>query len=510
MTTAQWRRRIEELVEKIRAETPAFADDSEEAKAARRAKAAKDFFFFAETYLPHYYTYPSAPMHRITIKALGTPGLKAFSLPRDFGKTLNMTQAYPLWKALNKTIHFAVIIGKSKDDAVDLLLPVKLECEANERLRQDYGELRGSRWEFNDFTLKTGIRFLGLGRGQQIRGRRWRQYRPDYIVADDIEDEVLARNPKRVKELLQWFLSTVVPAADKNGTIVWVGTLLAKKSALAQLLDPQADLTGEGVPIDATRMQFSATRKDGKAAWPERWPLYALEARRLQMGTPAYMKEFEGKISDAGSLFQREWFRDYTSLPRGLIIVIINDPAVGRRPENCYQATIALGLDREKMDYYVLHARLRREPIRTMLERQFDLYIEYNRNYMVLYVGFEANGFQVVLHDVWETLIQERKIRPPVKEIYNRVSKEIRVEGLVPLAEGGHIYVRRGHSDQNLLLDQLEFWGQMEKDGPDVLEMAVSLLKGVQTRFDYESVGRRSMAFAHEDDEGYGYRRHVW
>jgi hypothetical protein len=508
VSAGEYRQRIERLLEWIRAETPPFIQDSETAKADRLKSGEADFFWFCKTYFPHYFTHEFAEMHRQVIPILGEPGLKVISWPRGFAKTVIITQFYPLWKALHKKIHFALIIGKSKDDAKDLLLPIKLECEANERLKQDFGELVGSNWEDNDFTLKMGPRFLGVGRGQQIRGRRWRQYRPDYIDLDDIEDDVLAENPKRVKQLLRWFFESVIPAAYKRATIVWSGTLLAKKSALARLLDPQADLTGEGIPIEAVRMKFAATQADGSSAWPEYWPIYALEAKRRQMGTAAYMKEFECRVSDEESLFQREWFRNFEKRPEKPVVVIYNDPAISRTPKSSMQATVAMGVDLKTMDYYVLHARLRRESYDRMLDGVFDLYFDLGRSYTVLCVAFEANGFQVVLESVYEEKCRKRKIRLPLRKVIHTDDKDIRVQGLVPIAEGGHIWVQRGHSDQNLLLDQFEFYGQMEKDGPDACEAAVKLLKGISTRYEYESVGRR-MGLKQEEEE-YAHSRFSW
>ena len=48
----------------------------------------------------------------------------------------------------------------------------------------------------------------------------------------------MVRNDERVKHLLKWVKEAVVPSLDpKHGILDWVGTLLAKKSALAQIME---------------------------------------------------------------------------------------------------------------------------------------------------------------------------------------------------------------------------------------------------------------------------------
>jgi predicted phage terminase large subunit-like protein len=67
--------------------------------------------------------------------------------------------------------------------------------------------------------------------------------------------------------------------------------------------------------------------------------------------------------------------------------------------------------------------------------------------------------------------------------VTHRIAKETRVAGLSPLLERGKIRFIRGHSDQELLVEQLLFFPSrtLHDDGPDALEGAVTLTQKVPT-----------------------------
>jgi len=71
----------------------------------------------------------------------------------------------------------------------------------------------------------------------------------------------------------------------------------------------------------------------------------------------------------------------------------------------------------------------------------------------------------------------------PLKGVTHRIAKETRVAGLSPLLERGKIRFIRGHSDQELLVEQLLFFPSrtLHDDGPDALEGAVTLTQNMPT-----------------------------
>jgi hypothetical protein len=229
---------------------------SVETKAERERRVSslqKDYAAFCEYYFPHFLTLKdkttgeplrlihNAPFHNAAArKVKGTPNLKAvFKWPRGHAKSTHFDVFLPLWLMFQpkKLINFMVVVGKSDDSATRLLGDVQAELEYNDRLKKDFGEQKtlGS-WTEGEFVCKNGVKFLSCGRGQSPRGLREREARPDYIVIDDLDDDELCRNEKRVRELTDWVKEALFGSLDVGrGRFIMVGNLISKTSVLANL-----------------------------------------------------------------------------------------------------------------------------------------------------------------------------------------------------------------------------------------------------------------------------------
>ena len=51
----------------------------------------------------------------------------------------------------------------------------------------------------HDFTTLNDIRVKARGRGQRLRGLKHKQWRPDLVILDDLENDVNVRNPEIVR-----------------------------------------------------------------------------------------------------------------------------------------------------------------------------------------------------------------------------------------------------------------------------------------------------------------------
>ncbi|MDN4015266.1 hypothetical protein QX233_22720, partial [Chryseobacterium gambrini] len=82
----------------------------------------------------------------------------------------------------------------------------------------DFGEQYNfGSWEDGDFTTKEGIRFLAFGRDQSPRGARENEKRPNYGVVDDVDDDDIVHNPKRVDKVVKKILGAMYFALSIKG-----------------------------------------------------------------------------------------------------------------------------------------------------------------------------------------------------------------------------------------------------------------------------------------------------
>ena len=294
----RWREHCRQ-VQSMTAVTIAVARETPAAKARRIKYLLSDYNAFCEYYFAHFLTLRdkttgeavriihNAPFHTAAaMKIRSTPDLKAvFEWPRAHAKSTHIGVFIPLWLIFQpkRLINFMVTVGKSEDAAVRLLGDLQAELEYNQRLIADFGEQKNiGSWLAGEFKTKGGAKFLAVGRGQSPRGLRDREARPDYIAIDDLDDDELCRNEKRVKELTDWVKEALFGALDVGrGRFIMVGNLIAKNSVLANIA------ASKGVYVS----KIQAVDREGNPVWAEKWTKEEAQAYKDFVGYRAWEKE---------------------------------------------------------------------------------------------------------------------------------------------------------------------------------------------------------------------------
>ena len=101
----------------------------------------------------------------------------------------------------------------------------------------DFGSLKGEKaWRTGVILTKTDIKAEAIGSGKKVRGRRHRNWRPDLIVLDDIENDENVNTPEQRRKLKNWFDKAVSKAGDTYTDIMYIGTILHYDSLLNNVL----------------------------------------------------------------------------------------------------------------------------------------------------------------------------------------------------------------------------------------------------------------------------------
>jgi predicted phage terminase large subunit-like protein len=526
LTKAEFKRRADEIIGQLFLEVNAFADVSDAAKKARRARTLADPFAFFTTYLPHYFSQDFAPFHHELVALLeGTVFRFPFSVsresqnqsqrqktqnraengkrktenlvltpvvvaaPREFAKTTITSFGYVLHQICHGVRHFIIIASDTEDLASDLTGYLYLELLHNERLKSDFGELVRDHWAVDDFVTLTDVRLKARGRGQRLRGLKHKQHRPDLIILDDLENDQQARSSELVKKLLSWITGAVYPAIEASGSLFWIGTILARKSALYTAIhseeEPWRHWTRRiyrALTEDVGRESEAhpaASEAEAISLWPSRHPVPKLLEQKRLMGSLAFNREKQNDPVDEEGVFQEAWFRFYHSADltgKDLIVAGFFDPSIGIGETADYKAILTVGLERREMIFYVLDAYIRRGTLDEALRAAFIRHEQLN--YWLF--GVEDNLFQRLLLREFDRLGRERGVILPVRGVTAKSAKETRISRLSALVERGQIRFCKGQSNQDLLLEQLLYFPArtVHDDGPDALEGAVGLLEG--------------------------------
>jgi predicted phage terminase large subunit-like protein len=495
LTKSAFRQKADRILMRLSMEVTPFWGDTQEKRNQRLKRAEADPLFFCRTYLPHYFSHPPAPFHYELIRFMEdrgevvTPAVVA--APREFAKSTVCSFGYVLHQICFSKRCFIIIGSDTEDLASDLTGYLYMELLYNERLHQDFGELAKANKPVDDFVTTNNVRVKARGRGQRLRGLKHRQWRPDLVILDDLENDVNVRNPELVNQILDWVQSAVYPALEANGTLMIIGTILRQRSALHLML------TSPEEPYCHFRRQvYRALKDDDTSLWEARHPTARLHLQKQLMGTVAFNREKMNEPTPTSGLFQEDWIRYYhpdSLKDRDLIVVGFFDPSLEAGGSADYKAVVTVGYSREEMVFYVLDAFIQKTTLEQTLRAVFNRHRE--RPYLVL--GVEDNLFQRLLLKEFDQMGRELGLLLPVKGVTHRLAKETRVASLSPLLERGKIRFIRGHSDQEKLIEQLLYFPSrtLHDDGPDALAGAVQLAQAVPGGGTASYVPLKSRAF---------------
>lgn len=490
---AEFRKHAADILLRLQTELSPFDDTDVQARQERREQSRDDAFYFMRTYLPHYCATEFAPFHDKLIELLDRrPDPDevlvpvAVAAPREFAKTTITSFGYVLHQICHQLRHFIIIGSDTEDLASDLTGYIYLELLYNERIRADFGDLVRENWAVDDLVTTNDVRLKARGRGQRLRGLKHKQWRPDLVILDDLENDKNVKNPRLVKEVLDWIKNTVYPGIDSGGNLFIIGTILARRSALDIILK------GEEEPWQHWRRSIYRAIENGDSIWPARHPLHKLLEQKKMMGSLAFNREKMNDPVDEEGMFQESWIRYYhpSELSPGLAVAGWFDPSVEARASADFKAIVTVGLDLQEMIFYVLDAWIKRASIEQALAAAYTRHHHYGFKIF----GIEDNLFQKLLIRDFDREASERKEYLPIRGLTNTLNKETRIAGLSPLVERGRIRFARGQGDQDLLLEQLLFFPSptVNDDGPDALEGAVRLAQEFgAAHVEYQSVQER-------------------
>lgn len=313
-----------------------------------------------------------------------------------------------------------------------------------------------------------------MGRGQSPRGLRDREARPDYIVIDDLDDDELCRNEKRVKELTDWVKEALFGALDVGrGRFIMVGNLISKKSVLANIA------ASKGVHVS----EIKAVDRDGNPVWVGKWTKEEAQAVKDFMGYRAWEKEMMHNPINDGSIFRHEWirFKRMPKLDKYDMLVCYTDPSFKSTTANDYKACRLwgkIGTELHLIDTYV-----RQDTVSGMVRWLYNLYESLPENVVVSFY-IEANMLQDIILDEFDT---EGKIRgyqlPILPDTRKKPEKVQRIEAVSPLWERGKVFYNEAlkeSPDMEVGIEQtlaLERGSRTHDDAPDADEGAIWYLQ---------------------------------
>ena len=427
---------------------------------------ATDNLFFGRTFFPKTFRQASPEFHADICHAMDLRGNKVFKVFRDGAKTTltRVTCARRLSFGISRII---MVVGKGQDHAIKTVQWLRNNITTNKLWADSFGLAaardpvsgRPKKWTDEHICVYNKIldiemHVIGVGITGQIRGVNLDDYRPDYIICDDILDDdncATHEGREKIKDRFYGALANSLTPREEN-----------PDAAIQMLQTPiDADDLCEELcqsPIWESR-EYSCFNKDGKSVWEDRHSTERLQERKQEAirvnKLSIWMREMEVSItSDELKLMRSEWLTDnfYEELPlkKKPIIVMSCDPTpppkdkdqrdVQKLDDAVIQIWAYVGGEFYLMDYYNTKSPQSLE----LISKLFEFYLLYRPTF----VGIETVLFARVLKDWLEREMQIRGIYFTVTPVEDRRPKFVRIKDtLQSLGAHGKIHVKPYHTE---------------------------------------------------------------
>jgi predicted phage terminase large subunit-like protein len=424
---------------------------------------------FNRFFFPQYFSSDSPEFHVEIIDEIEQPGNKGIAAPRRHAKTTLVDFGWLMWKIVYRHKHYIQLFSDTYAQSVENVNNVRDELDENELLKWVYGTQKTALWRDGEFVTSSDCKVEAKAFGIRVRGSRYKQYRPDLQIYDDMEnDENVASEDQRAKRR-NWLTKAAMPAMAKNGEVVYIGTILHFDSLLNNIINKVDEFASWKTKL------FKALNTDADGLETSLWPaMYTVEEyKRMRddptyeayMGSLAFAQEMQNQpLSDADRIFKEAWidpFRyalaakmaewrfehpdapeDQTWITQEIIrIEGAVDPAISEKTHADYWTFATVGFDRKGEQWQLDMVRIKESD----LNKQADMVIDQYEKWKHDKIKIEAVAFQAGLATLVKKKAAERGLYPPVWPVVPDKDKRRRAIIHSASFSGGLVHLRTDH-----------------------------------------------------------------
>lgn len=173
----------------------------------------------------------------------------------------------------------------------------------------EFGQSAG--WQMSLLRTANGFNVLALGLDSASRGIRFDEFRPDLIIADDLDGK--HDTPKTTEKKLETLTESILPAGSPYCAFAYGQNVILHDGLMDSLVKGTAKWLAHRITVfvqaikDLTTVE--RTQSDGTIAfditggapsWPAGQPLKALQAILWKIGLRAFLREYQHKVSTSG------------------------------------------------------------------------------------------------------------------------------------------------------------------------------------------------------------------
>lgn len=507
-------------IKAIRKATLINPDETSTDQEARIDRLLADPIAFCRYYFPHYATSDFSDFQEKAINEIASKDIiyAALEWARGHAKSSTVVPMLVLYLTFKEKDVNLLLVSYNETNAIDLLTPLRLELENNQRIIHDFGTQKGLvQWEAKKFVTTGGCSFRAIGTGQSPRGTKNEEVRPNIIIVDDADEDEMLRNPKRLDQAWEWLSGALYNCFDIQGKkrFVVINNRIAKDSIIGRA-SLQADYHSQVNAIrkirtkkeqavadaeikllrrhlkketnDKTRKVMDDAIKlllDGYIpSWYQRYSMQQIAYVKDKIGSLMFDREYMNKPTTVGKIFNADWFQ-YKKLPplsqyNGFMVGYL-DPSFKAKKTSDSKSWVLVGLWRS--EYHIIKAFCDRATIDAMIDWGYDLHDIMTKGNAAGRLYMEEVFLQDLLYKDFAAVAKKKKYPLPlIGDKRKKPDKDARIASMQGYFERGSVYFNEAEKDNhhtsNLQTQLLVFEPGVNtlKDGPDALEGAIHLL----------------------------------
>jgi hypothetical protein len=467
-------------------------------KIARVKRIEKDYVTWFEYYFPNYAKVPCAWFHRQGAQEIidNDVIMALWEIYRSGAKSVHVDMGIPLYLMYTGRLRYMLLIGETEDKAHKLLSACQAQLVYNKRLINDYGcRYKQGDWSSGEFLTSDGVRFTALGFGQDPRGVREEEQRPDYIAVDDVDTRRHVNNDRLMREAVEWIFEDLMGCFDEaDGStrrFVYANNNFHKNSITNRLkkqfkiLAEKSRQEGEK-PIH--RVLTVPAVKDlttFEPNWPEKTSAEHWRKKYRSIPSRSFMREYMHVHVEDGKVFKAEDIQWKKMLPLNEYDALVFYGDLSYKAQACHKGMILVG--KKDREFHFIYCFLRQQSRTVLAKWLYDLYetTELHNCRKVRYWIEGLFSMDEFVND-FDAEGDARGYYIPVKaDKRPKADKYDRIEATQSYFERRNVWFNideRDSPDFQELVDQylaFEKGGGAAVDGPDAAEGALSKLNTV-------------------------------
>ena len=404
--------------------------------------------------------------------------------------------------AISRTI---LVVSETAEHSYETVKWLKRAVERKDHWSRDFGLVAGNeyvnedtneRYTWRDDKIQiintsvieqsTGrpvvITIVGVGIFGQSRGLNIEDFRPDFILLDDIQDEDNAKTKEQRQKVNDRvygaIANTLAPRSESpTACMLMLQTPLHREDVIESAkLDP-----------DWKYLEYSCFDENKQSRWPQRWSTEELQRKKMgfinRNQLSLWMREMEVTVvSDELAYFVAGWamnnlWRHKYELPASPIFYMGVDPTPPPKDSEQKSSQALAKLDNAAIaviavhrgHVYVVDHYQTKSPLPTELINKI---LEMASRWRVRAIGFESLLFARTTKFYLEQEMFKQRSYYRIEAIEDRRKKSVRIrDGLTDLAFNGQLHF---HESQNDLISEfLQYPDVDHDDGLDALTIAL-------------------------------------